>query len=326
MVIERLQRHYWVVTLLVLAGGAFFAARATVHLVAGQYLVGAPLPATWTVRQAPRRAAATGHGKSTTAILERNIFCSTCPPIIQDRGEPAGDDEAGKEIPSTLPLELVATLTSSRATWEVAIIKDKGGGEQSAGRGRPRRIYPSAAYRTGERLAGYDAEVERIDERRVYLAVADHLEYLDLLKPEKAAAGRAPAPRRPAPRPGGGLSSDDLRQGVNTASATQSQIDRALLDTVLANSNTVARSARIVPSVSPKDRRPNGFKLYAIRPGSIYSVIGLQNGDTLTAINDQPLDSPQKAFEMYAKFRTASNLQLSILRRGRPMTFDYSIR
>jgi hypothetical protein len=113
---------------------------------------------------------------------------------------------------------------------------------------------------------------------------------------------------------------------VRRISDTRFELDRSMLESVLSNPSAVSRAARVVPSIAPRDGRPNGFKLYAIRPDSVYSVIGLQNGDTLSAINGQTLDNPAKAFELYAKLRTASSLQLSVIRRGQPMTLDYSIR
>lgn len=62
---------------------------------------------------------------------------------------------------------------------------------------------------------------------------------------------------------------------------------------------TVARAARIVPSV--RDGKPHGFKLYAIRPGSIYVVLGLRNGDTITAVNGDDITTPDKALRIYTQ-------------------------
>jgi general secretion pathway protein C len=45
----------------------------------------------------------------------------------------------------------------------------------------------------------------------------------------------------------------------------------------------VAKGARVVPAV--KNGKPDGFKLYAIRPSSVYSKLGLTNGDTIQSIN-----------------------------------------
>ena len=101
-------------------------------------------------------------------------------------------------------------------------------------------------------------------------------------------------------------------------------VDRGLIDKMLANTTDLATAARFVPSV--KDGRPNGFKLYAIRPTSIFGKIGLQNGDTIKSINGMEMSSPDQALAMYSKLRSASHLSVSVERRGETVTMDYTIR
>ena len=79
-----------------------------------------------------------------------------------------------------------------------------------------------------------------------------------------------------------------------------------------------------MPSI--KNGKPNGFKLYAIRPSSAFAKIGLQNGDTIHAINGFDLTSPDKALEVYTKVREANSISVSITRRGKPVNMNYSIR
>jgi general secretion pathway protein C len=97
-----------------------------------------------------------------------------------------------------------------------------------------------------------------------------------------------------------------------------------VVDKVLANPMAVGRGARIVPSI--KNGKPNGFKLYAIRPSSVYANIGLMNGDTLHAVNGFELTTPDKALEVYTKVRESNSLSVNITRRGKPVTLNYSIK
>jgi general secretion pathway protein C len=83
-------------------------------------------------------------------------------------------------------------------------------------------------------------------------------------------------------------------------------------------------SVRVVPSV--KDGRPNGFKLYAIRPGSLFALNGLENGDTVRSINGMDMSSPDRALEVYTKLRNASHLSVQVERRGSALGLDYTIR
>ena len=59
---------------------------------------------------------------------------------------------------------------------------------------------------------------------------------------------------------------------------------------------------------------------------SIYAKLGLSNGDTIHSINGFELDSLDKGLEVYQKVRDASGLQVSVTRRGKPMTINYSIK
>jgi general secretion pathway protein C len=111
---------------------------------------------------------------------------------------------------------------------------------------------------------------------------------------------------------------------VNKVSDTEFEIDKKVVDKILENPMSVARGARIVPSI--KNGKANGFKLYAIRPSSVYAKIGLMNGDTIHSINGFELSSPDKALEVYTKVREATSLSVNATRRGKPVSLNYSIK
>jgi general secretion pathway protein C len=101
-------------------------------------------------------------------------------------------------------------------------------------------------------------------------------------------------------------------------------IPRSTVDTILANPMAIARGARVVPSM--KNGVANGFKLYAIRPSSVYAKLGLNNGDTIQSINGFELTSPDKALDAYTRLQSATDVQVEITRRGNPLTLSYTIR
>ena len=73
--------------------------------------------------------------------------------------------------------------------------------------------------------------------------------------------------------------------------------------------------ARIVPTL--RHGSLVGVKLYAIRPGSPLTAIGIENGDTLRAINDVPIASPDAVLEVVGGFgREPDHYDLDIERRG----------
>lgn len=131
--------------------------------------------------------------------------------------------------------------------------------------------------------------------------------------------GVAQLPARPAlTRPPGGQ-----LDGVRKLTDARYEIDKAVIDSSLSNLNTLATQARLVPSF--KNGVANGFKLFQIQPGSLYSSIGIENGDVITRINGYEINSPDKALEIYQKLRESSHVTLELDRGGQNIKKDYSI-
>jgi S1-C subfamily serine protease len=83
-------------------------------------------------------------------------------------------------------------------------------------------------------------------------------------------------------------------------------------------------SPRFVPAL--KDGKPQGIKIYAIKPGSRFAVQGYKNGDTLTAVDGQSVND--KATE--ATFREVvidgtRGGKVELLRAGKPMTLTVEV-
>jgi general secretion pathway protein C len=95
-------------------------------------------------------------------------------------------------------------------------------------------------------------------------------------------------------------------------------VPKATLAAVLATPAKFITTARVVPAM--KNGQPDGIKLYAIRPSSVFAHIGLQNGDTIQTINGNDLGDLSKALDSYAKLKVAHAFVIEIVRRGRPLT------
>lgn len=115
-----------------------------------------------------------------------------------------------------------------------------------------------------------------------------------------------------------------LEKNIKKIDDTHYEITAEAIDAVMANPMAVAKGARVVPAV--KDGKPSGFKLYAIRPSSLWSRLGFANGDTLQTINGMPLDTADKALETYSKVREAKKLDVAITRRGNPLTISITVK
>ena len=116
-------------------------------------------------------------------------------------------------------------------------------------------------------------------------------------------------------QPNGG---DDF--DIRSVGPNQYVLKRADLNKATGNLGALASQARIVPSA-----KDNGFKIFSISKDSLYSKIGIQNGDVLKSINGIELSSPDKALEAYSRLQSASKLSLDIVRKGQNETLEYTI-
>ncbi len=116
---------------------------------------------------------------------------------------------------------------------------------------------------------------------------------------------------------------DPLLDTIEKIDDTHVKLPKATVDALLADPMAVAKGARVVPAI--KNGKPDGMKLYAIRPSSLYARLGLMNGDTITAVNGQDVSAPDKALEVYTKVRDAGELKLDIMRRGQPVELTITI-
>jgi general secretion pathway protein C len=306
-----LRKYLWAVDALVVALCALFLARASATVIGGKLVVsGGPAPPK-PARVAAPAAAAPVYTKQVEEILNRNIFCSTCPPILKK--EVAADTGPPPAPPlqrTSLNLKLLAIMFApppADPRWSVAIIRDNDA--KSAG-----------PFTIGSKLR--DATIDDIDEDRVYLNFgAGRREYLDLLdRPQPAAA----APVAVAPAAPTDPLAAELDKGIKKVGEHNYEVQRSTLDSLLGNMAALAKGARIVPET--KDGKPAGFRLFSIRPDGPFAKIGLLNGDVVSAINGLEMNSPDQALLAYTKLKTANHLSVAIERNGQKITKDYNIR
>jgi len=306
--VETLLRKYlWAVDLAVVALCATFLGMAASGAVESK-LASIPMPA----RIAPAKPAKTGSkpvfNKDPTALLKRNMFCSTCPPIF---------DEAVTEDPTTtveetktaLPLAVLAIMYApppNGIKWSIAVMRDT-------------EAKIMGAFPVGGKIHG--ATITGILETRVYLDNAGKAEYIDLFEPPAPPPQAAAAALAPDKNDAFAV---DLAKGIKKLGEHNYELQRSTLESVLGNMALLSRSARIVPEM--KDGKAAGFRLFAVRPDGPFAMIGMQNGDIISSINGLEITSPEKALEVYAKLKSASHLSLGMERNSQKVTKEYNIR
>jgi len=101
-------------------------------------------------------------------------------------------------------------------------------------------------------------------------------------------------------------------------------IERAAVDRIL-EAQAELMKQRIVQE--KEGDRVVGVKVYGIKPGSVLSMLGIENGDRLETLNGFEMSNPEKMLEAYARLRSgAEKLQIHLTRNGKPINVDYTIR
>jgi general secretion pathway protein C len=306
---DLVKRYFWVLGAVVVMVCSVFAAKATGHILEAQFL-GDPAHGPKVVASAQQSSTPSKphHEKDGTQLQSRNMFCSDCTPPVATA--PTNSDPS-MITNTTLPLVLVATNVAPTDKDSYATVINTENQRQGA-------------FGIGDQLPGASGKVKEIHYKYVDFENSGHTERLVLVgvtPPPTPVASTEPSP---TPTGDGDELQASIDNGIKKIDDTTYEIDKKLVDKVLANPMAVAKGARVVPAV--KNGKPDGFKLYAIRPSSVYAKLGLTNGDTIQAINGFELTTADKALEVYTKLREATSLEMEVTRRGKPVTLKYTIR
>ncbi len=245
-------------------------------------------------------------------IIKKNIFNSTSNPLEKQQTTSFVAQPLETASLPPLNISLIGTALSGKGL-DLAIIKDPKEKEQM--------LYHKGdvigAFSGGD--AASKAKIVEIHRNEIVLLRGGKKVVLRVEdKPEK----NIPAPRRVSKRttPTPNSSGDTIRQ----VSEGQWLLDRRELDDALKNLPQLLTKARVIPSF--KDGQPDGFRIFAIAQDSLYSKIGLQNGDILHRINGVDVKSPQNFMKVIEQLKDENHINVDLMRNNQKETFSYEIR
>lgn len=237
-----------------------------------------------------------------SVIPNRNLFASSgvMPEAITARKETKKENDP---VPSQLPIDVLGTLVHSDPSRSIAALNLKSKNM-------------SGSYSVGNDVEGL-ARIEKVERGIVFIRNNNNglLEYIEMNKgANKVAfdASRAEAPRG---------TKDVISTGDNTFS-----IKRADLLKYTNDLSSVLMQARAVPARDPNTGEISGFRILDMQPGSVYEQLGLQRMDVIKGVNGEPVDSVQKAMEMYNTLKNGNQVKIQIERGGKLDTFTYDIK
>jgi general secretion pathway protein C len=232
-------------------------------------------------------------------IIERNLFNSEgqYPKEELERAAGSADGRPVFDINApcqacTLNIELVGTIYLGSREKSLATVKEKG-------------LSDADVYRVGDVIIGSDdAIIAAVERNELIINNKGIKECLSLKSDlEKQIETGEAISGMPAGAGGGG---DQLPPVLVDGPYVESELG--------AGFGKIINAARLVPNLA--DSQMNGFKIFAIDPSSLFSKVGLQNGDIITQVNDVSLKNPDQGFALYEAFRNEREVRISVLRNG----------
>jgi len=241
-----------------------------------------------------------------TGSLRRNIFSSALGPedISQISeaditGSLDGGEGLGASVPrTTLGLKLIGTVIDPFGMYKLAAIEVKETKEQKF-------------YKTQDTVLG--AKVAMILRNKVILNRAGKMESLSAEFDDGGTPGKVAA--------GGGM----MGQDVSQLSESQYAVSKRYLDSQLASMSQLLTDVRAIPNLD-KSGVTDGFKVFAIRKGSLFDKIGLQNNDVVKRINGVELDSAEKGLELFQALKNETTFNVDLMRKSQKTTMRFSVQ
>ena len=280
----------WLANTVLLVLCCFFAAE-TVNAVIGSALALPPDPV---AAPSETRVAAAPAWSDRQVILSRNLFNASL--LAPSEAQPVEEDLEATKLPLTL-LGTVAALEPENA-W--AAIEDVG-------------THEARTVRVGTELKP-GATVLRIERRRVVINENGSPREL-VLSEEGALQVSAVAPKPPArvPLP---------RRAAGKPPAVAPGARGSLPEVDIRNPATLFSQARILPKY--ENGQMVGVQLNAIKPGSMFQQIGIQDGDVIRELNGIKIDSPEQSAKILLEFVDARSFTVVVDNPQGTKTFTYT--
>jgi general secretion pathway protein C len=223
-------------------------------------------------------------------ILTRNLFnASTLSP---EAGALATNEPAVLEA-TQLPLTLLGTAAADVPELSWAAIED-------------RESQQTLVVRVGDSVRN-QAQVRRIERKRIVLDERGTLRELELEEPEGAAAAQVrsqPAVARNRPR---------LPRPTPTTPPAESVRSPAQLFS----------EARILPRYEAGQMV--GVQVSAIQPGSLFEKMGIQEGETITELNGIRIDSPEQSAKILLELTRSQAISVQVEGANGTRTVDLDV-
>lgn len=228
-----------------------------------------------------------------SVIYERNLFNSSGSPL-------SGVISEGPAPLSKLNAKLIGTVVSEVENFSFAVILNTATNE-------------TGIYHVNDMLLN-EAKVLKIERSRVIIFRNGVQESLVVYEEDFASSGEQVASLPQTTQP------FDVRQeGANRYVISKDEVERSTQ-----NLGKLMTEARLVPNL--EGGKINGYKIFAIKPDSLYTKIGLQNGDIIYKVNGIDISDPERAFQLFQQLKNERYFQVEVVRNNQRQTLTYQVQ
>ncbi len=293
--IENLKKYFWVINIILISLCAYFLSQIFTDYLRQKWRV-VPQTPTYSARELTEPQLSQKRDLSYYSVItERNIFNSRAKDMV---AEAEMAELLGPVAESNLNVKLFGTVVSQFPEFSFAVIEDSVSKQVEI-------------YRLNDLILN-EAKVVLIEPKRVIILRNGKQESLLVFEEEGEKLLVAAAPDSSSAR--------EIRQ----VERNQYEIDRSEFEASTSNLAELMTQARVVPNL--KAGKVNGYKIFAIKPDSLYAKVGLKNGDVIERVNGMELTGPEQALELFQQLKSESHFQIDLLRRGRKETLIYTVR
>lgn len=248
-------------------------------------------------------------------IVQRNIFDSSEAPASPEAaagGTATAAVLAGEAVKTSLPIKVLAVMMIGDGKDARSSTSIESGGKTDA-------------YGVGQEMAIVsNVKLLQVKPERIEFVNGGRLEYAELdmgvgesiFGPPRATVAAITETEKAAP-------AGAKAEGVAKVSDNKFAIDQKEIDNALANPELLYTEIRAVPNF--ENGKVSGMKVLSIKPGSIFSKLGIKRGDILQQINGLDLDVKQ-GFQIFSQLKDQKNFNMNVQRDGVKTTLEYEIR
>jgi general secretion pathway protein C len=319
--VATIKKYLWVAHLFVIAVCSYFIAQTVTTYISMMFERESTVSVTAKERAKEEQTVLLSSVSDYETIVNRNIFNSEevpvdlAPPPDDEVSEPV--DTSGSAVKTTLNIKVLGTL-----------VVDGGNDRRSSATvvgGKSRK--PGVFFVGGLETFEEGVELIKVKKYRIEFVNKGRLEYaiLEGVKEELTIFAKSEDVHGKEDKKGPRKDRREESREIEPVSTDKSPfvIDQREVDEALSNLDRLYTEIRIVPNF--RNGQPAGMKILAVKPGSIFSKLGLKRGDVLERINGLELDI-RRGMELFSQLREQKNLRIDLVRRGINKTLEYEIR